>query len=201
MAYRAAAAGGRRVKISRIEVSDILDEARATGNFERLQQTLYLFFRREFKHKGDVIQEALIEIADKLSEGEPSYLLAPQLRGILKNCARRIAAEQQKTDKRVGETGDEIFDVVAQASDDPAVLFARLEDMREKIAALEELRETNPRYFEAAVADFQEIDMPAHFEGKFGKAITPANSWKIRERTALKLNKILEQQPRKDSAS
>jgi hypothetical protein len=200
VAHRASAAGRRRVKTSRIAVSDILDEARTTGNFARLEQTLYLFFRRDFDNKGDVIQEALIEIAKKMGNGEPSFLLAPQLRGILKNCARRLIAEKLKTDKRVGDTGDEVFDAIAPDSNDPAVLFARLEEMREKVTMLEELRESNPRYFEALIADAQEISIPEHFKEKFGDDITPENSWKIRERAKLKLNKSLEQ-TRKDSAS
>jgi hypothetical protein len=89
---------------------------------------------------------------------------------------------------------------VAPRSDDPAVLFARLEEMDGKIARLLELRDSNPRYFEAFVADAQDVPIPEHFREKFGEDITLANARKLRERGRLKLNTGSEQ-IRKDSSS
>ncbi len=181
-------------------VVEILDEARTTRDYDRLQRLLYVFLRSDIDNKHEIVQEALIEISKKIDAGEPSYLLAPKLRGFLNTCARRLYAEKKHFDSRLGDTGDEVLDVVAPRSDDPAVLLARLEEMDEKIARLIKLRESNPRYFEAFVADAQEVPIPEHFEEKFGEDITPANARKLRERGRLKLNTGLEQ-IRKDSSS
>ncbi|HTW85406.1 MAG TPA: hypothetical protein VMD91_15155 [Candidatus Sulfotelmatobacter sp.] len=181
-------------------VVDILDEARTTRDYDQLERLLYLFLRGDVDNKAEIVQEALIEISKKLHDGEPSYALAPQIRGFLKTCALRLQAEKKRFDDRLGDTGDEVLDVAAPRSDDPAALLVRLEDMSEKINLLTELRESNPRYFEALVADAQEVPIPEHFEEKFGELITPANSRKIRERARLKLNTGLEQN-RKDPSS
>jgi anion-transporting ArsA/GET3 family ATPase len=181
-------------------IVEILDEARITRDYERLERLLYVFLRRDLDDKAAIVQETLIEISKKLSAGEPSYLLAPKLRGFLKICARRIHDEKMRFDARLGDTGDEVVNVVGSPSDDPAVLFARLEAMEEQIAQLRNLRETNPRNFEAFVADAQEISIPEHFREKLGESITPVNARKLRERGRLKLN-IDSEQIRKDSSS
>ena len=185
---------------SKTTVVEILDEARTTRDYDRLQRLLYVFLRSDLDKKAEIVQETLIEISKKIDAGVPSYLLAPKLRGFLNTCARRLNAEKKRFDRRLGDTGDEVFDVVAPRSDDPAVLFARLEDMNDKVARLLMLRDSNPRYFEAFVADAQEVPIPEHFEEKFGERITSANARKLRERGRLKLNTDSEQ-IRKDSSS
>ncbi len=181
-------------------VVEILDEARITGDYDRLMRLLYAFLLGDVPSKDEIIQEALIEIAKKLRNGEPSFLLAPKLRGILNMCARRRRSEQERAESRLGDTGYEVYDVVAPETSDPAVILVRLEDMDEKIALLRELRDSNGRYFEALVADAQEVPIPEHFRAKFGETVTPENSRKIRERAKHKLSTSLKAL-RKDSST
>ncbi len=181
-------------------VVEILDEARNTGDYDRLMRLLYAFLRGDVHSKDEIIQEALIEIAIKLRSGEPSFLLAPKLRGFLNVCTRRLRSLQERAESRLGDTGDEVYDVVAPETSDPAVVLVRLEDMDEKIALLRKLRDSHSRYFEALVADAQDVPIPEHFRAKFGEAITPENSRKIRERAKQQLSTSLKAL-RKDSST
>lgn len=185
---------------SKATVVEILDEARSTGRYDGLVRLLYVFLRGNVPNKDDIVHDALMEVLKKLSAGETSLSLAPKLRGFLNTCALRIQSQQKVAESRLGDTGDEVHEAAAPETSDPAVVLVRLEEMDEKIARLIELRESSPRHFEALVADAQEVPIPEHFEEKFGKKITPANSRKLRERAKSKLNTGLEQ-IRKDSSS
>jgi hypothetical protein len=195
-----AAAPGRDGMTARKTVVGILDHARRTGDYDALERLLYLFFPRPDPDKAEIIQEAMLEVARKMASGETSIALAPQLRGFLKTCTLRIRGEATTAANRLGDTGDEVDDVPAPRSSDPAVLLVRLEEMDEKIALLTKLGQSNPRYLEALAADAQEIPIPQHFKVKLDEDITPDNARKLRERAKEKVVKGL-RSDLKDSSS
>ena len=111
---------------------EILDDARKTGEYDRLMRLLYVFLRGDIPEKDEIVQEALIEILRKFSAGDTSLSLAPQLRGFSNTCARRLQSQQKRAADRLGDTGDEVYDVVARETSDPAAVLVRLEDLDEK---------------------------------------------------------------------
>ena len=185
---------------AKANVVEILDEARAfAGCSDRLMRLVYVL-AGNVTHRSEIVQEALIEIAKKFSAGETSISLEKQLRGVVKTCAKRIRSADKKAVDRIGDTGEEVGELIATETSDPAALLVRLEEFDEKIELLTKLREMNPRQFEALVADWQDVSIAEHFKEKFDDTVTPVNARKMRERARLKLNTGLEQ-IRKDSPS
>jgi hypothetical protein len=178
----------------------ILDDARRTSDFKPLMLLLYSFLRGDVLYKHEIVQDALVEISGKLRAGETSISLAPKLRGFLNICFKRLRDRQIKAESRLAYTDEELYDVVAPETSDPAIAIVRREEVRAEVALLMDMRQNSPRQFAALVADFQGIPITEHFEEKLGEKITSDNSRKLRERAKQKLEKGSEK-IRKDSSS
>jgi hypothetical protein len=181
-------------------VVEILDAARRTGDFSGLSRQLYAFLKGDVPDKNEIVADALIEISGKLRAGETSISLAPKLRGFLNICAKRLRSRQIKAESRLAYSSEEIYDVVAPETADPAVAIVRREEVDATIALLLEMREHSRSQFEALVADFQGIPITEHFEAKFGIRITSHNARKLRERAKQKV-KMGSEKILKDSSS
>lgn len=161
----------------------ILDDAKRTGDFDELQVLLRAYLRGNASDKHEVVQEALIEISNKLRKSELTILVAEQLRGILGICVTRVRDRKYKADAKLALTGaQQLQDVLIDTDGDPALVFERLQELKEKIAALSAMSKTNPRQFAALQADYQEKDIVEHFDAVLSTSITPENARKLRER-------------------
>ena len=161
----------------------ILDDAKRTGDFDQLQRLLRAYMRGNAEDKSEIVQEALIEISSKMRKGELTIMLAAQLRGILGTCVKRVRGRKYKAEAKLALTVSEQFqDVLIDDAADPALVFERLRELDQKIAALSEMSRTNPRQFAALQADYQEKDVVEHFATALNTSITPENARKLRER-------------------
>ena len=182
------------------DVVAVLDEAKRTGAYDPLQRLCFAFMKGGNPDTAEIVQEALIEVARKLREGEPTILIAPQLRGILKNCGRRVLERQTDADKRIALTDREQFlDVVVDAAADPALVFERRAELHAKIELLAKMKEQNPRRFAVLQANYHQVPVTEYFKRALGETITHQNARKLRERLKKTLEKGLAQ-IRKDTS-
>jgi hypothetical protein len=184
------------------DIVEIIDKARETKDFLDLETLLYAFFRGgDASDRGEIVQEALLELVRKFNKGELSLRLQPQLSGILKTCTLRVRARAANRHKNVIFTDDDnLIDVVIDDGSDPAAILERNEALRERIAVLKGQKEKNPTRFGVLEARYQDVSTVEYIKENFGKDITPANAWKMREREAAAHAKAM-QKIRKDASS
>jgi hypothetical protein len=199
VALRLAGTDRRGVK-NAADVVAILDEAKRSRDYDPLERLLFAFMKGNNPHNAEIVQEALIEIARKLREGEPTILLGPQLGGILKNCGKRVRERMITANERLALTDNEQFlDVFVDEGADPALVLDRLEDLDAKIELLSRIKERNPRQFAVHQADYQRVPVNEYFQSTLGETITAQNARKLRERGKKTFEKEL-QRIRKDTS-
>jgi hypothetical protein len=161
----------------------ILDHARTTADFYDLELWLRAHLRSDAPDKPEIVQEALTEIARKMREGVLTIMIAEQLSGILGTCVTRVRHRNYKSEKKLALTGAEQFqDVMTDADTDPARVFERMQDLKERIAVLSEMSKASPKQFAVLQADYQEKDVVKHLEAALGTSVTPEYGRKLRER-------------------
>lgn len=182
------------------DVVAVLDEAKRTGAYDPLQRLFFAFMKGGNPDNAEIVQDALIEVARKLHQGEPTILIAPQLGGILKNCGRRVLGRRTDADKRLALTDREQFlDVVVDDAADPALVFERRAELHAKIELLAKMKKQNPRRFAVLQANYHRVPVTEYFKRALGETITDQNARKLRERVHKTLEKGLAQ-IRKDTS-
>jgi hypothetical protein len=161
----------------------MIDRARTTGDFYDLELWFQASFRSYAADKPEIVLEALREVDGKMRKGVLSIIIAADLRGILGTCAMRVRRRNNKSDTKLAKTDEEQFqDVLIDAAADPALVFERMEDLKEKIAALAEMSRTNPQQFAVLQADYHDKNVVEHLDATLGTNVSPEYGRKLRER-------------------
>jgi len=168
--------------IKRENVVAALDEARV-GRYDDLHLLLSVFVRDSDHYKTQIVTESLLAITKKLETGEPSVLLAPQLGGIVKYQRLRILQKERKHTDAIMPGGDEQFARFGyRDSLDPAEIFETAQRVKEEVAFLKTMKETNPRQFKILVAHYHGISAAAYFKA-LGENLSPDAVRALRART------------------
>ena len=175
------------------DIVSVLDDAKQTGDFDELHRLLRSYFLSEAENKSEIVQEALIEISNKMRKGVPHPLLADELRGILRICIKRVRSRKYMAHARLALSDDEQFrDVLIDAGADPALVLERRQAVDDRIVALTEMKKKNPRQFAALQAAYLKKNVSEHFENVLSEQITSENSRKLLERGRKAYGKELE---------
>jgi hypothetical protein len=177
---------------TKADVASMLDEARE-GNYERLQIFVELLVRERHTDKLEIVTETLFIIAKKLAKGEPSVLLAPQIVGIVKNVRLEIYKRENKQTAALTLGGDEQLERYSSIeSTDPAEIIAAAEVVRETIAMLARMKESDPRQFAILEARFSGISDDEYMKLR-GEVLKPGALRQLRTRTKKTLEKKMQE--------
>jgi hypothetical protein len=158
-----------------------LDAAR-NRNLDDLQLLIYAFFSRSEPHIHDIVNQTLYTIYEKLSTGELSILLAPQIHGIARKKRLQILAREAEN-RDIPSSSDEqgVLDVSDFASD-PAAILVRRDRIVELLAVHNQIGAKNPRHFEIIAAEIYGADAGEHLEDTLGETPEAATIRQSRKR-------------------
>jgi len=134
------------------DVAALLDEARL-GRYEGLHLLLSVFVPDTNQYKTEVLTDSLLAIKKKLDSGEPSILVAPRLGMIVKNKLADVLRKERKHTDSLTIGGDEQLERCGyRESLDPAEIFETAERVKEEIAFLTSMKQSDPRQFKILMA-------------------------------------------------
>jgi hypothetical protein len=167
-----------------------LDQARL-GRYDDLHVILSVFVRDTEQYKTDIVTESLLAITEKLESGEPSFLIAPQLGGILKYQRLRILEKEAKYTDALAPGGDEQLERFGyRDSLDPAEIVEKAERVKEEINFLRSMKISDPRQFKILMARHHGI-VDAEYLAASGEHLSPEAVRALRARAKKTTTKAL----------
>ncbi len=195
MARTVAAEEGQILSTLRDEIEDAIDEARSLSlrPLSLVVVRLALSRNRRFSvaELNMVRDEVMFAVGKQLGTGATTPTVANQLGRVVENKVRDLqrAASVERKHFEPGDNTKLLEEIVAR--DEVHGEVADREACERIMLALEELRQTNRRYYEAIRAHIDGLSVSRHLTHLFGEPVTEDTSRKVLQRARERFSGIL----------